>query len=159
MLSGCFTIHQGAAVTVEIRHAVGLLALALFSCTNSGGGSDSSGSSASPSGVTAQGSRPLAAREPTALDLAEAKCAWPCDAAGCVKARSGHRCLVRCGADAECPTQSICLCENDKCSLGLANIRDEQPTAVEGSCYPLDPPLAQVVEECRRDKNCSKHPR
>lgn len=159
MLSGCFTIHQGAAVTVEMRHAFGVLGLVLFSCTNSGGSSDSSGSSASPSGGTVQSSRPLAARDATALDAAEAKCAWPCDAAGCVKARSGHRCLVRCEADADCPAQSICLCENDKCSLGVANLRDELPTAVEGSCYPLDPALVQVVEECRREKNCNKHPR
>lgn len=155
-----YTIRRGVAVPSKLNHLAGVFALAsLLSCSNTGGNPDASASGAVPSGQPPREISSRMERQPTALDAMEAKCAWPCAGPGCVKARSGNRCLIGCGADIDCPAQSICLCENDKCSLGVENIRDELPAAVEGSCYPLDAPLAQILEECRRRKNCTKHPR
>lgn len=144
----------------EIRWGIGLLALALLSCSNgSGGFPDASVPSATNSGLRMEDPPPpLDQRVPTPLEIAQAKCKWPCDAPGCAKPLNGDHCLVTCNADSDCPQGSICVCESDKCSIGAANIRSYRWVEGVPSCFPLMPGLADALAECRREGNCTKNP-
>lgn len=100
------------------------------------------------------------APRPDAFALAEARCRWPCDAPGCIKPLTGTRCLLACSADTDCPPDSICICETDRCSLGIHNLRQAFPETRSGSCFKLLPHMDEMLEECRSvpDAGCSKHP-
>lgn len=154
------TRDQGAHVMNLLNRParfLGLLMLSAVACTKTCGDSDD----ADDSSESAYFPVPLAPVDhskdpPTPLEILEAKCKWPCDAPGCIKAPGRSVCQVRCETDADCPAQSICVCEADGCSFGRGEFFDI-PIA-ENSCFPLLPGMTDSLEECRREKNCTKHP-
>jgi hypothetical protein len=133
--------------------------LVLLSCSNNGGSPDASLPSPVPPGWKWDDPPPpLDQRVPTPLDIALAKCKWPCDMPGCVKPLNGDECLVPCNADSDCPQGSICVCESDKCSIGAGNIHGYRSVEGVPSCFPLMPGLADALAECRRKGTCTKDP-
>ena len=137
---------------------LGVLVLSALACTKACGDPDEADDSFEPTYFPVSGGvGPVKVKHPTPLDVMEAKCTWPCNASGCVKAPGGSVCQVRCEKDADCPAESICVCEADGCSYGTGNFAGDWPIA-ENSCFPLLPGMTDALEECRREKNCSKHP-
>ncbi len=140
-------------MTTRLTCLLGALLLCL-ACSKS---CDNSDDSYEPTYFHVAGAGPIEVKHPTPLEAMEAKCTWPCDAHGCIKAPDREVCQVRCETDADCPAESICVCEADGCSWGRGNIISG-PLIAENSCHPLLPGMAEAIEQCRREKNCSKHP-
>jgi len=152
------TRDQGAYVMNLLNRParfLGLLVLLAVACTKACGDSDEADDPCEPTYFSdSDGVGPI--KHPTPLEVMEAKCTWPCDAPGCIKAPGRRVCQVRCETDADCPAQSICVCEADGCSFRRGDFFDI-PIA-ENSCFPLLPGMTDPLEECRREKNGTKHP-
>lgn len=151
--SGGSTTRRGAAVMIDFWRCIpGLLILLMFSCSNRNEGSADASVNFAPAGLPERGAPPLDQHQPYPLELAEAKCKWPCDAAGCAKARNTDepRCVIPCKADSECPPQSFCVCDNDKCSLAPRHILGFKASPGVASCFPLLEGMADMIADCRR---------
>ncbi len=153
------TRDQGAHVMKNMNRPaclLGVLVLSVLACTKACGDSDEADDSFEPTYFS--DSHREGPKHPTPLEIMEAKCTWPCNAPGCVRAPGGSVCQVRCEKDADCPAGSVCVCEADGCSWGTGKFVDEWPFTAENSCIQLLPPDVDALKECRREKNCTKHP-
>src|SRR5512140_2527479 len=109
VLADWCTRHRGAAVTSRLPCLAGVLALLSLGCPKGGDDVDEADE---PTYFSAPGGNFFPSKgPPTPLEVLEAQCVWPCDAPGCIKAPGGKICQVRCETDADCPAQSICICE------------------------------------------------
>lgn len=130
---------------------LGVLVLSVLACTKACGDSDEADDPCEPTYFSdSDGVGPV--NHPTPLEVMEAKCTWPCDAPGCIKARVEKACQVRCESDADCPAQSICVCEAEGCSLGKKNLVSGWENTAKNSCTQLLPGM----ETYRRRKECAK---
>ena len=135
-------------MTNRLACLLGVLALLCLGCPKADDDCDEDDEG--PYFIVPEGDSVPSRGPPTPLEVMEATCTWPCDAPGCIKAPGGKICQVRCKSDADCPAQSICVCEADGCSMSKREFIDEWPYTAENSCFPL----LRGMENCRRKKNC-----